>query len=823
MPSDDTRSSKAMTNPEQPDDTNDADFQFVLKELLSAYQPILEEDVKRAKAPDQLSKEADAKPPSCEDELALGNRIFEKFSAEAVAMRLLPAEARQLLGAVERWRWCLVHIRCCIIFGWLVCRGPRTFRAFAYYLYRYWICVRQVLGTPVSQPLTVEQRQDFQTLVQALAGAYKPYLTDQLATVEFPAGIPDEVLAGKIDCLEGEEESAAIFDRLLTVDMASALLGKEAFAAHRNDAFFWFCRCWCLCAIRFGCCLARARNLIDVFRCLRFYRRCLRDCFRPLTCEVTSPTGCAEEQAGLTGIPAGDVGLEIDGTAAGGFFDHYTLEWRQAQGQPCQDNTTCPADGSAEPTTGWSCLGFSFPGGGTTGTVQVVSGKLGVLDTTFLPAGSYEIRVCIYSANGQRTCCCSPPFALFKKLVLISRIAETPGAFVATPPGPFVGTSQIVSSNPSPPRAVVPVGGSVSVWGAAFVGECQNRKIKCIDLRAAIGFQVGPEDVGFAATLPLYTISLLSAPICYDDVAPADQIKKRLIRLDSPLNELTAYWKHLTTIPGQPWVLKPNSFQSDLGLPVGVSAAGCPDPHHRCRSGQYTILLDVMDTMLQHYYDTQQVWFDNKTMVTNVQVLFHGLEGLASCQDLHLNPNSGFMPPGAPCNVQWPVNLLGIAYDEFIDETDLTYPSDNFDFYSLSITKQTGEVLNVPITIAPDPMNALHGLQRRGQPGVRCEALPAGGPGCLPAEVVPGQSFDVLTTLDMRVFDANCAPTLQLQNPDYSIPPTFPLPRGTCCGYTFQLYAQDKTWSDGWGGGFHHAWSLPWAVCICNDLPKGTG
>src|SRR5437764_1378314 len=82
--------------------------------------------------------------------------------------------------------------RCCIIFGWLICRGPRTFRAFAYYLHRYWICVRQALGTPVSSPPTAEERQDFQTLVQALAGAYRPYLTDQLASVEFPSGIPDE-------------------------------------------------------------------------------------------------------------------------------------------------------------------------------------------------------------------------------------------------------------------------------------------------------------------------------------------------------------------------------------------------------------------------------------------------------------------------------------------------------------------------------------------------------------------------------------------------------------------------------------------------------
>jgi hypothetical protein len=171
---------------------------------------------------------------------------------------------------------------------------------------------------------------------------------------------------------------------------------------------------------------------------------------------------------------------------------------------------------------------------------------------------------------------------------------------------------------------------------------------------------------------------------------------------------------------------------------------------------------------------------------------------------------------------------LGIAYDEYIDETDLTPPSDNFDFYTLTITKQTGEVVQVPITISPDLMNPFHGTLRRGQPGTRCEPLPAGGLGCLPAEIVPGQAFDVLTALDMRIFDAVCAPSVPAP---YSIPMAvdgsgnpipgsfFPLERGTCCGYTFQLYAQDKTWSDGYAGGFHHNWSLPWAICICNDLP----
>src|SRR5215510_14966996 len=210
----DTRSSPRDATPPEPDPQN-PDFQAVLKSLLDIYRPILEEDLKRAGDPGALSDEALKAPPDCDSELADAQRLFGSFLDETVALRLLPAQARELLGPINRWRWCLLHIRCCIIFGWLVCRGPRTFRAFVYYLYRYWRCVRASVDDPISDPPTPEQRLDFVTLVEALAGAYKPYLTDQLASVEFPAGIPDEVLSGKIDCLEGLDEAASVFERLL--------------------------------------------------------------------------------------------------------------------------------------------------------------------------------------------------------------------------------------------------------------------------------------------------------------------------------------------------------------------------------------------------------------------------------------------------------------------------------------------------------------------------------------------------------------------------------------------------------------------------------
>src|SRR5262249_53059663 len=156
---------------------------------------------------------------------------------------------------VENWRWCLRHMRCCLIFGWLVCRGPRSVRAWAYYVYQYWLCVRQVLDHPVPNPPTEEQRKDVAILIAALAKAYKPYLTAQLPRLECPAAVPDAIWSGEIDCTEGREDACAIFERLLTPEASHALLGTAAFEAHRQDPNFWFCRCWCLCSICFGCCL----------------------------------------------------------------------------------------------------------------------------------------------------------------------------------------------------------------------------------------------------------------------------------------------------------------------------------------------------------------------------------------------------------------------------------------------------------------------------------------------------------------------------------------------------------------------------------------
>jgi hypothetical protein len=222
----------------------------------------------------------------------------------------------------------------------------------------------------------------------------------------------------------------------------------------------------------------------------------------------------------------------------------------------------------------------------------------------------------------------------------------------------------------------------------------------------------------------------------------------------------------------------------------------------------------VDDTIGNVYYDTQHVWFDNKP----IHAEFTGLEGLKACSDLCLGQ---FIPTGASCAVPWPMNALGIVYDEYIEPTDLSYPSDNFDFYTLVITRQGGPSYSVPVTpsivapvFSPDPLSGVidpsKGHQRVGDPGTRCEQAIGG---CAVPPMAPKFS-SVLTQLDLRIFDVTCAGSLVAP---FAPPAGFALEPETCCGYTFQLYAQDRTRSDGYpGGGLHHLWALPWAVCICN-------
>jgi hypothetical protein len=777
--------------PDEFPETKDKDFRAVLKELLAGYQPILEEELKRAKSPEQLDQEAQAHPRNCEDELQLANRIFERFTSEKVALSYLPEEARALLGDPRHWRWCLLHIRCCLIFGWLVCRGPRSFKSWSYYLYQYWRCVRQVLDTPVANPPTAAEREDFQVLVKSLAAAFKPYLADQLAAVEVPGAIPDDVIAGRIDCFTDEGEAGLIFERLLNPETARALLGSAAFEQHSREPFFWFCRCWCLCAIYLGCCLARARSLQDVRRCLAYFWRCLRECFRPLVCDLTDPQGCVQE----TEFPTLGIfrGVEIRGTAAGASCDHYLLQWRQSGIGP------------------WQSSGIVYPGNAPQGACGVVGGTLGYLKTfPLVAAGLVEIQLCVYSSQPNISPCCRTIFfELQRNLVWIRGIE---GINAAVPPDVFDPNAQLVDGA----GVVRSFGTSLRVFGSAWVGGCNGQDIK----RYTLSYQPGFTTTTAGAWTQFWQV---------DYITP--------FQIDSDLNkvfesELTNLWAELpfchfvplpfphiqcdvvgdylnatawdTLFPRGPFPVRyldpPGTYPDP---PVGTWTS-TPLALPNCQSGRYTLRLTVEDTGGTLTDDLQQVWFDNK----NIYGKIAQIGSIPSCQTIGLSQFSGGV---GDCTVAWPAPLLGIAYDEFIEEGNAVPPSDNFGGYSLEIRKDGGGWHSIPI---PGPSGPpwgppFIGTSRVGDPGVRCaNAVPPAGP-------IPPLTNGILTLLDMRRLDSVC--NTNPLDADLVLKRATKDQPGECCGFVVHLQVWDTSICPSLGG--RHQVDDYFPFCICNDLP----
>jgi len=387
--------------------------------------------------------------------------------------------------------------------------------------------------------------------------------------------------------------------------------------------------------------------------------------------------------------------------------------------------------------------------------------------------------------------------------VWISHVAGLP---VQVPKGRFNGASQIVHANPD--GHPMSVGCCFSVRGSAWVGECNDRKISCFDLRYAVGCLPGPDEPGFDPTA--YTGSCLPTPVCY---GPPDEDEKRAPWNQVFAQSLTTHFVQMTEylIPGGPprkwWELQDDCWDS-RGLPA------CVDLTHTCHSGQYTLLVDVEDTQGNHYYDTQCIWIDNKP----IHAVLRGFEGVKSCAEMSLRE----LNHGQGCAQKWLVPLLGIAFDEYIVEGDHSRPSDNFDSYDVWIARGCGGPwYRVPIT--PDfvqwhkdlftgQVTPFQGHTRVGEPGTRCEqalGCPTSGP--TPTTPLAG----VLTAVDLRIFDAQCASSIA---PEFRPPPGFALERGECCGYAIQLTVRDNTRSD-WTGSCHTAVALC-AICICNDLPR---
>jgi len=761
-------STGGVTQPSKHEEIHNEDFQFVLKQLLAAYQPILEEELRRVRAPEELKKEAEAGPPSCEDEMALANRIFGKFFTEEVAVRLLPEEGRKEFGPIEQWRWCFGHIHCCLVFGWLVCRGPRTFRGFGYYLYQYWRCVREALGQPVSDPPTIDQKRDFGTLVRILANAYAPSIQSQAKDLEYPVDIPKEIESGQINCNVDDNAANAVFERLLTAESAPALFGSAAVAQYGSDPISRSCRCYCVSAMEFGCCLARANTLIEALECLlQFFAR-NRRCFEPIIAELDTPPVCSTV---TSVIACGLAGIEISGTAAGAAFTSYTLTY-SVGGSPAMNTAVVYPDCSRPPVN-------------PSASTPVTAGILGYLDISLLPPATIQVTVYldVYGSGGLHLQV-SAVFQLEINAIAITAVATVGTTSGQDPFNPSPSSIKMVQ-NVFQPTLEQSIGGSVSVTGSAYASGCGNLMTQY--QLALFGPATGAIPLPIPAPNPTALGGTpLIAPVIYDGTSAHP-------------------WSSVCFLSSTPnWILN-----GDLVASWTVENCAFPPPLHTVptistnhkwpsgSSGRFVLFLEVDEGPIVAPHtpvvpageDWVAVWIDNWIPVAAITQIGN----VVGCGDLHLKDFVGTTCP-----------VIGIAWDYPIDVTATQkIPNDNFGSYALTYQQNGGS----PQSFLPSDYSP-NGSPRGTPPTVRVPNLwQASAPTLAQASILA--SWDIVTALDGGTAPDPTKPCLAAK--------PWQLPRGCRCAYVIALSASDTTWV-GDGGNHNTVGPIMFAINVINDI-----
>ncbi|HLH37484.1 MAG TPA: hypothetical protein VKX41_22675 [Alloacidobacterium sp.] len=744
----------------------DQDFQAVLNAFLAAYRPFLEKESSLAASAAALIKESQAHPPTCDDEINTAVALFERFYTKDVALRVLPDEGRQVLGNPDQWEWCYRRILCCLIFGWLVCRGPRTFRGFAYYLYQYWRCVRQALGQPVSVPPTVDEQRDFSTLVKILAAAYAPSIQDQVKDLEYPIDIPKEIVAGKIDCTVDNDATTSVFQRLCTPEASRALFGK-GFEQIGNPVLARNCCCYCVAALEFGCCLGRAKTLLEALRCLEEFFLNLRRCFQPLIAIIDTPPACSS----LTFVAACSNlgGIEIDGTAAGAAFTSYTLSY--SAGGPIINTAVVYPDCTRPPVN---------PSSAT----PVNGGVLGYLDVDLLPPATTTVTVYldVYGSGGLHLQV-SAVYNLAINAIQITAVATVAATVAQDPFNPSPSIIKMVQ-NVSNPAFEQSVGGSISVTGSAYTFGCGNQMTQ---YQLA---EFGPATGAIPLPTPSPSPTALGgtpliAPVIYDNT-PAHPWSSGCFPGPATPNiilngDIVAQWSTESCLLPSPHTIP--KISSNLKWASGAS-------------GRYVIFLEVDEGPLPSLMpvspageDQVVVWIDNYPTVGAITQVGN----VVGCGDLHLKDYVGTTAA-----------IKGIAWDYPIDVTATQQlPNDNFGSYSLSYQKNGGSMR--PFLASDYTPN---GAPAGTAPTVRVPNLWQAAPPTL-AQASLLASWDIVTALDG-------GPPPDPNNPCVATN-AWQLPRGCRCAYVIELVVGDTTWV-GDGGNNHSTGPILFAVNVINDI-----
>jgi hypothetical protein len=486
----------------------------------------------------------------------------------------------------------------------------------------------------------------------------------------------------------------------------------------------------------------------------------------PLECDLTAPASCVN---GHTDILAGKSLEPIVGTAQGADFDHYELELLYNGAVVPGAVLYADAAGNPDPAA-------------TTGVNQVSGGTLGFVDLGAAAAGAgidillsttFEIRLRVFGSGGDMETC-SRTFAILAARAYISYVG---GARSVA----YVDPNEPLRTADDPAAALATVGGGISVRGAAVAYGCSNELIASYNLWIK-------SDPTFSAAQPANGSAFAGAG--WTSMASVDYTT-------GPGSYTTAQRRQFNTLDGNPdpdfltntaWSTRLVCSHVDSTPPTCFVVPDLVAFYWPSRptlsSGKYSILLQVVDTAGNTYYDIQRVWIDNDDIQGKIDHLEYSTgEQIPSCTDILV---------GGGGDVPRKVDIHGYATDPLIVPADLTTPtSDNFQSYTVQFRKQGqpgAPVLVSSTTPVPDRATWTGG----GTP-------PTG----------------VLATWDLAWIDAGSPAALDASGTP--IDPGQRLPRGASCTYDVYLSASDSTIVS--ESTDHHTGLLSFPVKIVNDLP----
>ena len=483
--------------------------------------------------------------------------------------------------------------------------------------------------------------------------------------------------------------------------------------------------------------------------------------FCNIKCALTGPTGCIY---GFTNIISGKVLEPVTGSAYGMGFGHYVIEVRDPDGNLLSD-VVIYADGGGLPDT--SLVHGTFPKNtATLGWIDVekAANDAGII---LLTSTTFEITLRVFCVDGSERCTKQGSFSLEANEVFIKQAGGATSDDYPDPDEPLRTGAELAT-----------VGGSITIRGSANVYGCAMEKIAEYTIWMI-------KDDAFSFVQPATNIAVIPGADWYQvanikfngstGFTPDQERGYNPLTGDPIPNILTNTWgtrkechfvhidamwvKFCSTIPSL------NPFYYNTGLLPKLNPI-----HEKNGTGKFTMLLQVIDTTGNMYYDIQRAWIDNEP----IHAVIAGIAGLPPCKDLYTKDANGHFIT---------VQVTGTAWDQLIDLADATKPtSDNFGSYQVYFNKQ----------------GAVSGWQL-----LHSSADP------VPARPNP-VGTGVLTDWGLATLD-------KVTNPD-GRPADQLLDAGEGCSYDIMLYVEDKTIVS--ESVLHHYAYKYFPVKIINAVPK---